>query len=273
MAQLRSNMSASLNRKRKASLIKKTVAYFIFSLFFLSLINLGLTTEKARIKNIIVSGNISVSTTDIMKIANDQIGINYLWIVPTDNIILLRRQQIKDQILDNYKKINSVSILTHGIDNIEIAVTERESKNIWCKGTPIDTGNCYFMDSDGFVFEEAPTFSPDSMPEYFGLIKEDNPIGQLYFKDNFKNISGLYNTLKKISFEPKYFNALNEHEYEVYILGGGKILVNDKKSFESSLINLEALVNGSYIKNDAASLKKIKYIDLRFGNKVNFAMN
>ncbi|MFH1455087.1 MAG: hypothetical protein ABIF22_02085 [bacterium] len=268
----RSNISVSLNRKRQKSFIKKLFAYFIFILFSISLAVLGLTNNKVRIKEIIVSGNFSVSTLDIIKLANSEINKYYLWIIPTDNLFLLRRSKIENQVLDYFKKIGYVKVWIRGIDKIEITIKERESKNLWCKGTPISSKDCYFMDSSGFVFEEAPKFSEDTFPEYFGLITEVNPIGQIYFKDNFKNIFGLYNGLKNMSFEPKRFNALNEHEYEVYILGGGKILVNDKKSFESSLINLQALIDNKYIKNDAVSLKTIKYIDLRFGNKVNFEL-
>lgn len=266
----RSNIGASLNKKRKLSLIKKIGAYSIFVLFFITLANLGLTTDQARIKDIVVTGNSSVPADNVMKIVSEETKIYYLWIIPTDNILLLRRTDIKNKILDNNKKIGSVSIIMHGIDKIEISVVERESKNLWCKGMSADTKNCYFMDLDGFIFEPAPIFSEDTFPEYFGSIFVENPVGQYYLKNNFKDISSLYNTFKKMAFLPKYFNAVNEHEYEVYLLGGGKILINDKKPFISSLINLQALVDNGYIKNDAASLKKIKYIDLRFGNKVNF---
>ena len=128
------------------------------------------------------------------------------------------------------------------------------------------------MDSSGFIFEEALQFSENTFSEYFGLVKEENPIGQFYFENNFKDISSLFDAFEKISFEPRHFYAVNENEYEVYILGGGKIIMNNKKSFESQLINLQALISNEYIKNDIESLKKIKYIDLRFGNKVNFEL-
>jgi cell division septal protein FtsQ len=269
----RSNISATLRNKRHASFRKKIFAYFIFALFFISLGVLGLTTNEVRIKEVKVSGNPSVLTEDIVNAANTEINKYYFWIIPTDNILLLRRTEIQNDILNNIKEIGSVKILINGINKIEIEVMERESKNLWCKGVPINIGNCYFMDSDGFVFEEAPTFSANAFPEYFGLIADENPIGKYYFKDNFKNISNLYNMFKKISFEPKYFNALDEHEYEIYISGGGKIFINDGRSFESELVNLQALVSNGYIKNDAKSLNKIKYIDLRFGNKVNFELN
>jgi len=274
----RSNIGASLNRKRQASLLKKILVCFVFILFFISLAVLGLTTDNVRIKNIIVSGNSSISIENIMNIANDGIHRYYLWIIPTDNIFLLRRSEIKNDILDNIKKIGSVSIYIDGFDKINISVVEREVDSLWCTGDVINQKDCYFMDSDGFIFEEAPQFSLGIFPEYFGLIAEENPIGQFYLKDIFsalggKNIPGLYNELKNMSFQPQYFEALTLHEYEIYILGGGKIIMNDVKSFESSLINLQALVSNGYIKNDTESLKKIKHIDLRFGNKVSFELN
>jgi len=265
------------------SLLKKIGTYFVFILFFICLANLGLTADEVRIKDIVISGNTSVPSEAILKIVDNELSKIYLWITPTDNLLLLRRSAIKNQILDNIKKISSVRIFIHGLNKIEVAVLERESSNLWCKGTPISTKGCYFMDSGGFIFQEAPTFSADAFPKYFGLITDNNPIGQTYFKGNFsaqggsasggKNISGLYNGLKNMLFQPKSFNAINENEYEVNILGGGKILINNKKSFESSLTNLQALVDNKYIKTDDAFLKKIKYIDLRFGNKVNFELN
>jgi hypothetical protein len=269
----RSNISASLYKKKQLSLLKKIGAYFVFALFFISLAILGLTTDKARINDIVISGNSSVLTENIIKIVNSEINVNYLWIIPTDNILLLRREEIKKRIIENIKKIGSIQIIIHRINKIEVKVKERESKNLWCKGTPIDIMDCYFMDSSGFIFEKAPTFSVDTFPEYFGLITGANSIGQFYFKNKFNNISGLYNALIKMLFEPKYFYALTEYEYEVYILGGGKIIINDKRSFESSLTNLQALVDNGYIKTDLDSIKKIKYIDLRFGSKVNFELN
>ena len=273
MVQHRSNVGASLNKKRHVSLIKKILAYFIFTLFFLSLLILGLTREEVIIKDIVISGNASVPTEDIMKIVENNINNNYLWIIRTDNILLLRRGKIKNEILSDIKKINEVSISIRAVDKIEISVKERESKNLWCDGTPTSSKNCYFMDLSGFIFEKAAVFSSDIFPKYFGLITDENPIGQLYLRENFSKVIGLFNKLKEMSFEPKSINAINVHEYEVYLLGDGKIILNDKKSFESSLLNLQALINDGYIKNDKESIKKIKYIDLRFGNKVNFELN
>lgn len=273
MAPTRSNIGITLNKKRKMGFLKKLGVYFIFVLFFVSLGVWALTTEPLQIKDVVISGNSSISSADITSVVRTEMGIDYLWIIQTNNIFLLRRSNIKNKILDTFKKIGSVNISIRGIDKITVSVTERESKYLWCTGQPTDYSNCYFMDSDGFIFEQAPIFSNDIFPKYFGLIDIKNPIGLYYFGGDFKKISSLYDLLNRMSFSPQCFNAIDQHEYEVCLPGGGKILINDEKDFESSLINLQALVDNNYIKTDSDSLKKIKYIDLRFGNKVNFSLN
>lgn len=280
----KSNIGKSLEEKRKKSFIKKSFFIFIFILFFISLGILGLTNQKVRIQEVVIKGNSSVNSFDILKFVNNELYKNYLMIIPTDNILLLRRSNIEKNILDNLKKIKKVDISVDDINKIKITVEERKEDNIWCKGSTFNLENCYFMDLNGLVFDKIKELPTDSKHTYFGLIESENPIGQYYFKDIFSvegnyalngknSISNLYNALESLSFKPQYFYALNKDEYKVVILGGGFILLNNKKSFESSLTNLQALVADKYIGNDEESLKKIKYIDLRFGNKVNFELN
>ena len=269
----RSNISTTLHKKRQASLQKKIFAYFVFILFFISLAILGLTTKEVKINNIIVSGNSAVTSADIINLAEPELNKNYFLIIPADNILLLRKKEIENDILKNINQIKSVNINIEGINKIEIAVTERQASNLWCVGNPTSPGDCYLMDSTGLIFKESPKFSVNAFPEYFGLISDANPIGQYYTQGNFQKISDLFYSLGKMSFQPQFFNALAGDEYEIYIFGGGNILMDNNSDFESQLSNLQALVGNGYIKTDSASLKKINYIDLRFGNKVAFELN
>jgi cell division septal protein FtsQ len=274
MVRPRSNISATLNKKRQASLMKKIWAYFILSLIFIIAFIVCLNTKWTQIKVISVSGNSSISSDEITNIANTEINKRYIWIIPTNNILFLRSKEIKNDILNNIKQISSAKIHVNGFNKINISVVERQATNLWCAGSPVsNANNCYFMDSDGLIFESAPQFSDNTFPEYFGLISSENSIGQSYLKNNFKSISELFAKLKNMSFQPQYLNALNEHEYEIYILGGGKIIMSDERSFESALINLQALIDNGDIKTDPEALKKINHIDLRFGNKIPIELN
>lgn len=272
MIKQRTNIISNLRKNKRKNRTKKFFANFIFVLFFISLANLGLTTKEARIKDVIVSGNNSVETQKILDIVYQEIDRRYVWIIPTDNLFLLRRNEIKKEIISQIKEIGEVKIHNILPDKIKVEVKEREPKGIWCYGTPDDIKDCYFLDIGGFVFENSPEFSDRAFYRFFGLITKDGPLGEYYLPFDFEIVFNLMEKLKEMSFYPKSLYALSDNEYVVYISGGGEIMFNKEKGLEASLINLQALADNKYIKTDEVSIKKIKYIDLRFGNKVNFEL-
>jgi len=262
-----SKINSSLSKRRRLSFIKKVVYIAIFALFFISLLILGLTNDRIQVKSVTVSGNLSVPKEDILNIVDKNLDEKYLFIIRTDNFFLLKRNKIREEILDGIKKIQSVDISFSNLNTVEVSILERVAKSIWCDGTSANK-KCYFMDENGFIFTEAPDFSSNPFPEYLGLFK-GGPIGQSYFNSvRFKEINQFFETLDQIKLNPVYFNALDEHQYEVQLSFGGKIILDDKRDFDKDIINLQALIDNGYIKLDSGSLKKIKYIDLRFGNKV-----
>ena len=77
MIRQKPNIITNFKKKRRKNLAKKIFAYFIFVLFFLSLIVFGLSTEEARIKEVIVSGNVSIKSEDIKSIVNKEMYKKY----------------------------------------------------------------------------------------------------------------------------------------------------------------------------------------------------
>ena len=182
-------------------LFKKVVYTIIFVLFFISLFVLSLTWNKLTINNISVSGNSSVSDSDILAVVNPILSEKHLWIIRTDNLFLIDNSEIKKQIMDDFPKINSVKVGFHGLTSIVVSVSERTPDSIWCKGTPANTGQCFFMDDTGFIYGEAPKFSGNPFPEYFGILDNDNPMAQNYFgEERFTEIRSLFKKLVICSF-------------------------------------------------------------------------
>ncbi len=264
-----SKINSTLSKRRRLSRFKKVGYNIIFALFFISLLVLGLTSEKVQVKAVTISGDLSVSEVDILSIVEENLSERHLFIIRTDNFFLLKRGEIKEEVLNKLKKIESVGLSFHGLNRIEVSVSERVAKYLWCNATPTTYKNCYFMDNDGFIFTEAPDFSGNPFPKYFGLIKAENPIGQNYFEiDRFKEISQFFKTLADMKFGPVSFNSIDIHQYEIYLSSGTKIIFDDKKDLAKNTVNLQALIDNGYVKTELDSLRKIKYIDLRFGNKV-----
>ena len=267
----KSKISSTLNKKRKIAFIKKVGVIFIFVLFFISLFVLFLTIDKIKIKNIVVVGNSSVLTEDIVTVIQKELDEKYLWIISTNNIFLLQRFEIPAEILENIKKINTVKISLQGLDTLKVVVSERVSESLWCLGTPEDSNVCYFMDSDGFVFNKAPELTNNVFIKYYGVILKDNPIGENYFSlDKFKDIINFISEIKKIGFKPESFSAISESQYEIVLLEKAKIIFDDKEDILKNISKLNTLIQNNYIKTSSDFLLKISHIDLRYGNKVHY---
>ncbi len=258
-----SNINSSLYAKRRLSFFKKVGVIFIFSLFLTSLLILGLTYNKVQIKSVSISGNSTVSKDDILKVVNDKLDESYIHWVRTDNFFLLRRDEIKSELLNDFKKLESVEINFHGLNNLEISVKEREARYLWCNATV----TCYFIDKTGFVFKEAPTLSPNPFFKFQGLIT-DVPVGKFFLQEKFSDLASFIDSLTKMGFSPKTFTAIDEHKYEITLSTGAKIILDDNKTFKEDITGLQAIIDNGYVKPADRSFEKIKSIDLRYGNKV-----
>jgi hypothetical protein len=267
----KSKISSSLKKKRNITIIKKYGAIFIFILFFVSLFVLFLTIDKIKINNIVVAGNSSVVTEEIVNVIQKELDEKYLWVIPTDNFFLLQRFEIPVEILDNIKKIKTVEINLEGFNTLKVIVSERVSESLWCFGVPENSNGCYFMDSYGFVFNKAPELTNNIFIKYYGFILKDNPLGENYFSlDKFKDIKYFISEIKKIGFKPESFNAISENQYEIVLSEKAKIVFDDKEDILKNISKLNTLIQNNYIKIDDEFLLKINHIDLRYGSKVHY---
>lgn len=281
-----SNINSSLNKKRRQILLRKVIILSVVFFFLIIGTLFGITSNKLKIQNISVTGNTSISREQILSMTDNGINKKYVWFIPTNNFFLLRRSIIESDILNNVQRVKSVDVSFVDLNTLDISIVERQPYALWCSGTANAQGACYFIDKEGLVFSQADDTGTTTQ-KYFGLIQGD-PIGKIYFPNNidgtasvgssfsvnrFKNISAFFSLLIKMNLEPVSFSAIDDHEYEINLSYGGKILLNNSKPFEKSITNLQALLDGGYIKTDESFLKKIKYIDLRYGNKVDFKLN
>ena len=266
-----STISSSLGKRRRKHFWLKVLFLFTFLLVVIAGL-ISLTHYSGiRILEITVIGNGSVPESDIKDFVKSELDKGFLFVIARDNIVLCPRIAIKNGLTNQFKKLKSAEVSFGSLNNINISVSDRVEAGLWCSGLPSDKKQCYFMDSFGFVFAEAPDFSGSPFQEYFGMIKDVDPIGQNYFdSETFSKMTTFFAGAKDAGFSPETFLSLGGGEYEIGLALGGKINLNDKKDFSESLRELKALVDDGYIKTDTATLSKINHIDLRYGNKVHF---
>ena len=175
--------------------LKKRQRRVVFNKFILSLIALaiifGSLAYIARLPNlnisevkILSSKSIEVETTK--KIVEEQIAGNYLWFFPKTNFLIYPKHQIENVLKNKFKKIKDVSVNNRNIKTLEVSITEREAKYLWC-GDNLVVGvlseeKCHFMDVNGFVFDEAPYFSGEVYFKFYGSLSQVNFEKLILFK-------------------------------------------------------------------------------------------
>lgn len=267
----RSNIVSTLRKRRRTSFLRKTLVFLIWLIVIFSLFVGTLYWQKVRIENVSVSGDSIIPEENILQIAKKNLEYKYLYVIPTDNIALIRRTAIKNDLFENYKKIKSVKISFMDLKNIDISISDREIDALWCQGNPAKPGNCFFMDKDGFVFSDAVSITGRELIRYFGFIAKENPLGETFFeRKKMDEIKMFVSLLEGLNMQTSSFYA--KGEYEVYLSSGGRIILDDGKTLEKSFTNLKALVDNGYIKTNEEFLRRIDYIDLRFGDKVSFKL-
>lgn len=231
-------------------------------LFFILVIILGLAifsgSKKVTIQTIIVSGNAAVSSDDVLAVANRDMTGRYWYLFARNNSLIFPRFQIENDLLTEIKTIKEVNINLDNWQQISIKITERKPHSVWC-GQDIKSPDlkCSFVDKDGFVYGPAPVFSGNMFIRFYGNI----PITQIY-----SEIFSLIELLNKNNMKVVAVSYDN-FDYKFILENGPEIIFNDKNPFVISFDNLfRAIETKNLDLENNASV--IKYIDLRFDNKI-----
>jgi len=264
------NLGPSHVRARKRRLF--WIRFYII-LFFVFVIIFGLAifsgNERVKIQTIIVSGDAAVSSDTILAIANRDMAGRYWYLFSRANSLLFPRFQIKTDLLKEIKTINNLDISWNNWQQISIVIDERKPHSVWCSNDIIATNSsCYFVDKNGYIYSEAPTFSGNIFIKDYGNVSTSTDIVGQYFlsKQIYTQIFSLIDALGKNGLEVIVI-SFDGSDFRFTLDIGPTIVFNNKNNFDLSFQNLfSALATKNLdLTKDAAS---ISYIDLRFDNKI-----
>jgi len=281
---LNSPRLSELKRHRRRVFLNKIfmcllgLSAIIASLAYLSRLN------SMNIDEINISGNKVVDTENINETVKQQLAGKYLWFFPKTNILYYPQNSIKDELQNKFKRLKEINLSIKNNKILDITLTEREALYTWCESVSeqIDEREqkCYFMDGDGYIFDEAPYFSGEVYFKFYGNIepsedKANSPLGSYFFKKNFKQLISFRDILKSIGLKPTVLSITKNGDIEISLSGGTsavvepKILLRADADFQNAAENLEAaLITEPLQSNFKNKYSKLQYIDLRFGNKV-----
>jgi hypothetical protein len=253
-------------KKHRLFLIRASIV-----LFFLAIIIFGLAifsgSEKIKIQTILVSGNASVPTADILQITNQVLSGRYGYLFARNNFLLFPRFELKKALLTNFKILKEINISWEKWQVISIAVIERKPHSVWCgQEALVEKSDCYFVDKDGFIYSPAPLFSGSLFVKNYSTLA-DNPLGQSFLlTEKYWAVFNLIQFLETRDLKVVTV-SLSGSDFTFTLDNGLKIIFTDQAGFNVPFENLlTAIETGSLDLNKRVG--EISYVDLRFPNRI-----
>lgn len=286
-------------KKRKRKVIKRKISLLI-TILILILIGLSFLSrwEKVNITDIQITGNKVIETKIIENIVKDKITGDYLWFFPKTNFLFYPKGDIEKELSNKFKRLKNISISVKNLTTLNISLVERKALYTYCGGKinlqsdlPTESLNsnsvlpeenkCYFMDSDGYVFDEAPYFSGEVYLKFYGttdINSDNNPSGSYFYKSNFGKLISFKETLEKMGAKPVIFYVEDNGDIEVFLSSsssqmGPEIILKMDSDFGQVAENLQSVLTTEPLQSDFKNkYSSLLYIDLRFGNKVYYKL-
>jgi cell division septal protein FtsQ len=237
-------------------------------LFFIILCIVGvvhvLRLPEYQIRKVIVSGAVLTRESDVRGIAEEYLSYSYFYFIPQSNIWLYPKNKILDSIM-SLSSIDGVDLDLNKRNNVlEINIKERKHEYVWC-----DSNNsCFYMDRDGYIFSNAPTFEGNVFLTFRGLI-DDNPIGKSFLEKNkMSELLSLITELNSFNLHTSAVNILSYDEVVLTLSTKANIVISINKQLGEALKNIKILINsGDFKAASGGGITNIEQIDMRYGKK------
>lgn len=260
-----------LKNKKKKIFIRKLIIFSVLFLILVGTLSYISRIKRLNIAEVQVQGNKVIDTEAVIEVVNREIAGKYLWLFPKTNILLYPKSKIRTKIADKFKRFKDITLSLGTEKNLVISVSERAPEYTWCGIIPPQTTEkeiCYFLDKDGYIFDEAPYFSGEVYFKFYGKAN----VGTYFSKENQENFAQLIlfkDALVAMELKPVVLYIEDTEDIKIFLSRGPQILFKKDADFERVAENLKAAISTeplkSKLKNNYSTLS---YIDLRFGNKV-----
>lgn len=268
-----------LKKQRRNVLKYKIFLYLLgFLVVFGSSIYLS-RISKLNISNVEVEGNTIIDSEMIKGVVQKETSKNYFWVFPKTNIFFYPKNNIAKELRIKFKRLKDIefSISKNGI--LEIRVSEREPEYTWCGVSMVDLAQkekCYFLDKEGYVFDEAPYFSGAVYFKFYGKVEqiEDSPLGSYFFRENFPKLISLKIILENLDLKPVMLYVEDGGNVTIHLSSGAaqdhpEVRLKLDSDLDRIKENLEAALTTEPLQTEfKKKYDSLLYLDLRFGNKV-----
>jgi hypothetical protein len=297
---LNSSRLLELKRTRKKTFLNKILFSLLGIVVLLGFFVYLSRLSSLNINNIEITGNQVVDTNDIKQAIQEEMSGKYLWLFPKTDIFFYPQNSIIKMLQDKFKRLENISLSIKNDKTLLVSVKERKALYTWCGNTPPDTSvvampqgessaTCYFVDENGYIFDQAPYFSggvyfkfyglPDvsvvGIPQSGSLTTGTDPSGSYFSEQYFKQLIYFRDILVEFGLKPAALYVTADQNVEVFLASAPnstnqpQIIFKLNGDYENIAENLKAALTTDPLQTEFKDkYSKLEYIDLRFGNKV-----
>ena len=282
---LNSPRLTELKKRRRKAVLNKILLTLLGLVVFFFLFSFFSSLENLNIAEIRVVNDGVVGTKEIKETVEGEMAGKYFYFFPKTNILIYPQNSIKDKLQNKFKRIKGVDLSIENNKILIVTISERMAKYTWCgteipgvgipQGSPTPespTEKCFFLDEDGYIFDEAPYFSGEVYFKFFG---EPVSVHNYFPEQNFNQLVSFIDMLVEMKLKPVSLYITLNNDVEIFLSKGNtaktepKIIFKLDADLENIGSNLKTALNTEPLKSDMnKKYSMLEYIDLRFGNKV-----
>lgn len=233
------------------------------------------------INKITVSGTHIINASDVESLAQNELSGKYFHLFARADSLIYPKREIYNTLREKYPSIEELAVYRANRNTLNIDIKERSASYLYCGAQvpelPADVGdNCYFINNDGYIFDNAPYFSGNIYFKYYATISDQTKVlGQYVFpEDQFHAVARFIDEITNLGLKPIYLTLDSDGTYSLYLNHGisdtsPKIIFKNGDDLNLVLDNLSVAMKKPEFANEINSkYATLLYIDLRFKNKV-----
>lgn len=278
------NNRSSFTSKKQKKIKVNWLAWLLGGFFILvaaALVWLLFFSPYLKIKEVNISGENQELSSQIREIADSSLGQKKYKFISLNNYFIFSVSKLSSELLDRLPEVGGVEIKKKFPKTIEISFLEQKSAGVFCKAAVenaiqnasstaklniSETGQCYFINSEGIAYKFAPEISGTLLTNFYDPNSGEVQLGQKIILP------------ERITFADEARQACREYgiDFSAFILGdkvdtGIKALTEEGwfAYFETTRpARQQAEVLRLLLENELkGKLNTINYIDLRMPNR------
>lgn len=217
------------------------------------------------IQEVIVEGGRTIPHEVIRGQAETLLAGSYIGLIPRRFVYAYPDEMIRDALM-RIPHVSEVALEKIEGRKLKIIFDEHVSHALWCL-KDAHNAPCYFLNSDGFGFAEAPVLNGGAFVRHYTEADRELRQKQVLAPEKLNDVDWFIEQLSRESgFRISSVFWRHNGDIELSVSGGGVFIVAGGKDIRTTYENLQAVLQSKEYAHIAPG--NFKYIDVRFDKKI-----